>query len=69
MVLMSEQEAARRNLPVMAQIVASANVGVDPAVMGIGPVNAVKKAVSIAVPGNLLDSLDVELSCYLAKKS
>ena len=49
MVLMSEQEASKRKLPVLARIVSSANVGVDPAVMGVGPVNAVKKAVSISI--------------------
>jgi len=47
-VLMSEAEAARRNAPVLARIASWASCGVDPAIMGIGPVPstmlALKKA-------------------------
>jgi len=46
--LMSAEEAARRNLSPLARIVSSAVAGVDPAIMGTGPVPAVKKALSKA---------------------
>lgn len=42
LVLMSKEEALKRGSPVMAKIVAYAQVGVDPAIMGIGPVPAVE---------------------------
>ena len=45
-VLMSRQEAARRGLTPMAAIVSWAHVGVDPTIMGVGPIGAIKKAVS-----------------------
>lgn len=48
LVLMSEAEAARRNAPVLARIAGFASVGVDPAVMGIGPVPASRKALAKA---------------------
>ncbi len=47
-VLMSSSEAGRRGLKVLATIVSSAFVGVEPEVMGTGPIPAVSKAVSIA---------------------
>ena len=46
--LMSAEEAARRNLTPLARIVSSAVAGVDPAIMGTGPVPAVKKALGKA---------------------
>jgi len=45
-VLMSEQEASQRGLNPLARIVDYAIAGVDPAIMGIGPVPAVKKLLS-----------------------
>ncbi len=48
LVVMSEAEASRRNAPVIARIASWASVGVDPAVMGIGPVPASKKALEKA---------------------
>jgi len=45
-VLMSEQEAGRRGLNPLARIVDYAIAGVDPRIMGIGPVPAVKKLLS-----------------------
>lgn len=45
--LMSGTEAAARGLEPLARIVSFAQVGVDPAIMGIGPVGAIRKAVSI----------------------
>lgn len=47
LVLTTEKEAKARELKPLARIVAWAQTGVDPAVMGIGPVSAVKKVVSI----------------------
>ena len=48
LVLMSEAEAARRGAPVLARIAGFASVGVDPAIMGIGPVPASRKALARA---------------------
>ena len=48
LVVMSEAAAARRSTPVLARIVSWASVGVDPAVMGIGPVPASRKALEKA---------------------
>ena len=48
LVVMSEAEAARRGSPVIARIASWASVGVDPAVMGIGPVPASRKALAKA---------------------
>ena len=48
LVVMSEAEASRRNAPVIARIASWASVGVDPAIMGIGPVPASRKALEKA---------------------
>ncbi|WP_199553843.1 acetyl-CoA C-acetyltransferase [Sandaracinobacteroides hominis] len=48
LVLMSAGEAARRGATVLAHVKSWASVGVDPAVMGIGPVPASKKALEKA---------------------
>jgi len=45
-VLVSEEEAKARNLEPLARIVDYAIAGVDPKIMGIGPVPAVRKLVS-----------------------
>lgn len=42
LVLMSKEEALKRGSPVMAKIVACAQAGCDPTIMGIGPVPAVE---------------------------
>lgn len=47
-VLMSEENAKSRGIKPLATIRAYASVGVDPAIMGIGPVGAVQKALSKA---------------------
>ncbi len=47
-VVMAEAEAERRGLEPLARIVASAVAGVDPAVMGIGPVPATRRALEKA---------------------
>ena len=48
LVLMSADEAARRGLKPLAKIVAFANSGVEPEVMGTGPIPAMKKALDKA---------------------
>ena len=48
LVVMSEAAAAKRGTPVLARIASWASVGVDPAVMGIGPVPASRKALEKA---------------------
>ena len=47
-VLMGEKEAKRRNLKVLAKIVSWATCGVDPSLMGSGPIPASKKALEKA---------------------
>ena len=46
--LMSEHKAQALGLPVLARIAAYANAGVDPAVMGIGPVSATRRCLAKA---------------------
>ena len=61
LVLMSESEARKRVGKPMAWIGESAVVGVDPSIMGIGPVPAVRKL--LAETGRALDAFDlVELN-------
>ena len=48
LVLMSAEEAARRGLKPMARIASWAHAGVDPAIMGTGPIPAVRKALEKA---------------------
>ncbi|MFN7173976.1 MAG: acetyl-CoA C-acetyltransferase [Thermaurantiacus tibetensis] len=48
LVLMSADEAARRNAPVLATVRSWASAGVDPAVMGLGPVPASRMALAKA---------------------
>ena len=43
-VLMSQEEANKRNLEPLAKIVSWATCGVDPSLMGLGPIPASKKA-------------------------
>ena len=47
-VLMSEKEANRRNLKALAKVVSWATCGVDPSLMGLGPIPASKKALEKA---------------------
>ncbi|MCZ8185205.1 MAG: acetyl-CoA C-acetyltransferase [Beijerinckiaceae bacterium] len=47
-VLMSEDEAARRGITPMARIVSWATCGVDPAIMGTGPIPASRRALEKA---------------------
>ncbi|MWV15436.1 acetyl-CoA C-acyltransferase [Pseudomonas sp. L-22-4S-12] len=46
--LMSAAKAAELKLPVLARIAAAAGSGVDPAIMGIGPVSATRRALGKA---------------------
>lgn len=46
-VLMLESEATTRNLRPLGRIVSWAQVGIDPKIMGAGPIEAVQKAVSL----------------------
>lgn len=48
LVVMSEAEAARRGATVLARIASFASAGVDPAIMGIGPVPASRRALEKA---------------------
>lgn len=57
MLLASEEAIRKFNLTPKARIVASAVVGVEPRIMGIGPVEASKKALQRA--GLTLDQMDV----------
>jgi acetyl-CoA C-acetyltransferase len=57
LVLMSADEAARRGAKVLGRIASFASTGVDPAVMGIGPVSATREALRKA--GWSLDELDL----------
>ncbi|XP_028909958.1 acetyl-CoA acetyltransferase, cytosolic [Ornithorhynchus anatinus] len=56
-VLMRKSEAERRGLDPLARVVAWAQAGVDPSVMGIGPIPAIRQAVAKA--GWTLDEVDL----------
>ncbi|XP_061480270.1 acetyl-CoA acetyltransferase, cytosolic isoform X2 [Rhineura floridana] len=56
-ILMKKAEAIKRGLAPLAQIVSWAQVGIDPSVMGIAPVSAIKKAVERA--GWTVDQVDL----------
>ncbi|TDH00485.1 hypothetical protein EPR50_G00188980 [Perca flavescens] len=56
-VLMSQSEAVRRGLKPMARIVSWAQAGLDPSIMGTGPIPAIRKAVEKA--GWQLDQVDL----------
>lgn len=56
-ILMSEDEAKKRNLKPLARIVSYASVGCDPSIMGIGPVYAIQNALKKA--NMKLDQMDL----------
>lgn len=56
-ILMSEAEATKRGLKPLARIVSWANAGVDPAIMGTGPIPASRAALKKA--GWTVDDLDL----------
>ncbi len=55
--LCAEEEARKRGLPILARLGASTERGVDPSVMGIGPVPAVRDL--LAATGATIDSFDL----------
>ena len=57
LVLMTAEDAAKRNAPVLARIAGFATCGVDPAIMGIGPAPASRNA--LAKAGWSLADLDL----------
>jgi acetyl-CoA C-acetyltransferase len=56
-VLMSREEAERRGVPILARVASWASAGVDPSIMGIGPVPASRRALEKA--GWSLQELDL----------
>lgn len=56
-VVMKKSEAARRGLAPLAQIVSWAQAGVEPSIMGTGPIPAIKQAVARA--GWSLQDVDI----------
>jgi acetyl-CoA C-acetyltransferase len=56
-VLMSREEAERRGVPILARVASWASAGVDPSIMGIGPVPASRRALEKA--GWSLQDLDL----------
>lgn len=68
MLIMSEASAKRLGLKPMAKVVATAVAGVDPSIMGTGPIPATKKALKRA--GMTIDQMDlVELNEAFASQS
>lgn len=68
MLITSEQAASKYNLTPMARIVSSAIAGVEPRIMGIGPVYASEKALKRA--GLTMDDIDIiELNEAFAAQS
>ncbi|NXX86277.1 THIC protein, partial [Urocolius indicus] len=47
-IIMKKSEAARRGLMPLARIVSWAQTGIDPSIMGVGPISAIKQAVDKA---------------------
>jgi acetyl-CoA acyltransferase 2 len=53
----SEEAATKHNLTPLARIVAFSVVGVDPTIMGIGPVPAIRNV--LKATGKTLDDIDL----------
>lgn len=67
-IIASEEAIKKYNLKPLARIVSSAVVGVEPSIMGIGPVEATKRA--LAKAGLTLDQIDIiELNEAFAAQS
>ncbi|OQV22326.1 Acetyl-CoA acetyltransferase, cytosolic [Hypsibius exemplaris] len=47
-VMMLESDAVSRDLPVLGRVVSWAQLGIDPKIMGVGPVGAIRKALTKA---------------------
>jgi acetyl-CoA C-acetyltransferase/acetyl-CoA acyltransferase 2 len=56
-VLMTEAEAKRRGLKILARLVSWAAVGCEPKIMGIGPAEAIRKALTLS--GLKLEQMDL----------
>jgi acetyl-CoA C-acetyltransferase len=68
LVLTSESHAKENNLTPMAKIISYASTGIDPSIMGLGPVKAIQKALDIA--GLSLDDIGlIELNEAFAAQS
>lgn len=57
MVLASEEAAKQYNLQPLARILAYSTVGVEPSIMGIGPVPAIRNVLKVA--GLSLNDIDL----------
>ena len=66
-VLMSQNEAKKRNLEPLAKIVSWATCGVDPSLMGSGPIPASKKA--LAKAGARVVMLDIDDKKWSARQA
>lgn len=71
-VLMSQSEAARRGVKPLASIVSWAQAGLDPSIMGTGPIPAIRKAVRNPTHLNATATekmlLCVHPPCYLSDR-
>ena len=56
-VLMTDKEAAKRGIKPLARIVSTGVSGLSPEIMGLGPIEAVRKALKIA--GKTIDDIDL----------
>ena len=56
-ILMAEDKAKELGLPILARIVSTATTGVEPELMGIGPISATRKALEKA--GLTIDDIDL----------
>lgn len=63
-VLMSQSEAQRRGLHPMARIVSWAQTGLDPSIMGTGPISAIRKAVSVSYSPQMAPAVTVTKTEY-----
>ena len=68
MILASESFVKEHKLPILAEVIGIGQAGVEPSVMGLGPVPAIRKALKFA--GKTLDQMDViELNEAFAAQS
>ena len=56
-ILMEEEKARELGVPILARIVSTATTGVEPELMGIGPISATQKALQKA--GLTIDDIDL----------
>ena len=56
-ILMAEEKAKELGCPVIARIVSTATTGVDPEIMGVGPISSTQKA--LAKAGLTIDDIDL----------